>query len=183
MAVSVAALRRILSGENPVAELRALVAPRPRPTPAAVPQLRLWVVDGDGLPERPWRVRRDTVVECLTLGSTREGKRIPALLPAHVCVARQLASECQRTKDTWRGEASAYPSCVTERCAQGRGIREALDPDASVKFRGAGPGGRFERGRKDVAKQHAAKARLRAKGLLEDVRVLDVDPDPVESEE
>lgn len=137
------------------------------------PQLALWVVDGEGLPPRPWRIYRDSIVACSTLGCS---------VPAHVCVARQQASELQTTHDTWRGTASEHPSCVTERCAQGRGVRAALDPNAGVSWSGTGPRGRMAgRGRRaDRAAQEAAREALRRAGGLEEVRVLDVDPDPVE---
>jgi hypothetical protein len=133
--------------------------------------LCLWVVDADGLPPRPWRVYRDTVILC---------RALKAAVPAHCCVARQQASDMQRTRDTWRGEASAYPHCVTERCAQGRGIREALDPHASVTWRGAGPGGRIDRLRGGQAAQEAARKRMRLEGLLDEERILDVTPDPAD---
>lgn len=156
-----------------LARRRALLASAPPGwEPAA---LRLWVVDADGLPPRPWRVRLDDVVECATLGCD---------VPAHICVTRQKASESQRTKDTWRGEASEYPCCVTERCAQGRGIREALEPqEVGAGWRREGPGKRWvSRRRADRGVQEAARKRLKRSGLLEPERLLDVDRDPVTPE-
>jgi hypothetical protein len=131
------------------------------PTPG---QLALWVVDADGLPPRPWRVHPHDLVGCATLH---------AIVPAHVCVARQLASEVQRTNDTWRGQGSSYPSCVTERCAQGRGIREAMDPGAHVTWRGHGAGGRVEKRRSDLPEQYRARLRLAAVGLLDETPTID----------
>ena len=103
------------------------------------------------------------------------------LVQAHVCVARQKASDIQRTQDTHRGEASEYPSCVSSQCAQGRAIRRALDPKARMTWVGAGPGGRFqrERSRKVRSAQEAARARLERVGMLERPRTLDIDADPV----
>ncbi len=115
------------------------------------------------------------MVDCATLGC-------PVL--AAVCVARQKASDVQRTQDSHRGEASEYPSCVSERCAQGRGVRLALDPHAEVAWRGEGFGRRTSfRSRNKQALQNAARARLERAGLLEEVRTLDIDPDPVTPEE
>jgi hypothetical protein len=139
-------------------------------------QLGLWVRDGEDLPERPWRIRPHDTFHCVALHCEET--------PAHVCVARQKASEVQRTKDTCRGEASDYPHCVTERCAQGRGIREALDPDHPVEWRGAGPGKRFSRGAtsKRKASQLAARDRLAAVGLLDVPPTVDGRGAPVERE-
>ncbi len=164
MPVALCQLRRALASENPIAEIRALVAPRPPPLAReARPQAALWVVDAEGLPPRPWRVYRDTEIRCIALRCT---------LLAGVCVARQAASEAQRPRhlhngktDTRRGEASDYPSCDTRRCAQGRGIREALDPTVHVAWRGTGPNGRFERGPNDLGAQFAARQRLERVGL------------------
>jgi hypothetical protein len=68
-------------------------------------------------------------------------------VPACVCIARQAKSDVQRTQQTSRGQGTDHPSCDSRTCEQGRRIREALDPDSSVTWKGAGPGGRFERGR------------------------------------
>lgn len=162
--VPLQALRAALRSANPMALIRSMAWPEPPAEPVPLPQLALWVVDGEGLPLRPWRLYADSEIDCRALGCS---------LSAGVCVTRQLASQVQRTKDTWRGEASSYPTCVTERCAQGRGIREALDPAAGVSWRGCGPGGRFEpakRGGEGVAR---AKARLGAVGLLDNVSTCD----------
>jgi hypothetical protein len=169
-AVSLTRLRKALA-EGPGA-VRRLAWPEPEATQPALTQLALWVRDADGLPERPWRVGPESVVLCAALKCT---------VPARVCVVRQLASEVQRTQDRHRGEASDYPRCVTERCAQGRGIREALDPCAQVAWRGTGLGGRVrrERPRGERAAQDAARERQARVGLLEQVRMLDVDPDPL----
>jgi hypothetical protein len=157
----------------------------PKPVaPAAPPQRALWVIDGEGLPPRPWRVGPDDRFDCVALGCRG--------LEVRVCIARQQASQAQRMKQhgrrsQWasRGQASEYPHCVTETCQQGRGFREALDPVADVAWRGRGPGGRFERGvsgPKRWKSQLAARQQQAREGLLEPVRVLDIDGDPVERE-
>lgn len=169
--VTLSVLRAVLRAPSPLAALRALAWPEPPKVAAPLPQLALWVVDADGLPARPWRLYADSVVACTTLRCT---------LYAAQCVARQKASDIQRTKDTWRGEASAYPHCVTEKCAQGRGVRAALDPAAQVAWRGAGPGGRFERSRRDVEDVARARARQRATGLLDEVPSIDGPAEPAE---
>jgi hypothetical protein len=156
--VTLTVLRAVLRAPSPIAALRALAWPEPPRVAGPLPQLALWVVDADGLPARPWRLYADSQVACTTLRCT---------LYASQCVARQKASDIQKTKDTWRGEASSYPHCVTEKCAQGRGVRTALDPAAQVDWRGAGPGGRFERSRRDVESVAAARAAQRAVGLLD----------------
>lgn len=152
--VMLADLRRLLREPSPiriVVALKAIVFPEPQPPPQELPQLALWTIDADGLPPRPWRIQADDLFRCRTLGCDVDARR---------CVMRQLVSEVQRTKDGWRGQASEYPSCVTEGCAQGRGVREALDPHAGVAFRGVGPGGRFqaERRRCPPSKQTASAA-------------------------
>jgi hypothetical protein len=68
-------------------------------------------------------------------------------VPACVCIARQAKSDIQRTQQTSRGQGTDHPSCDSRTCEQGRRIREALDPASGVTWKGAGPGGRFERGR------------------------------------
>lgn len=116
------------------------------------------------------------VIVCRTLGCE--------VLPAGVCVARQVASEVQRTKDTWRGNAGDYPHCVTEKCAQGRAVREALDPTAAALWKGEGAGGRIvaRRSRKELAAQEKARSAKERVGLLDEVRVVDVHPDPAGEE-
>lgn len=163
-AVTLRMLRVALRAPNPLALIRGIAFPEPPPPTTPIPQLSLWVVDADGLPPRPWRLAPDATVECRTLKCT---------LAACRCVARQMASDVQRTKDTWRGEASAYPHCVTDRCAQGRGVRAALDPSAGVTWRGAGPGKRFEASRRDVEAVARARARQRAEGLLDEAPTID----------
>jgi hypothetical protein len=152
----------------------ALSAPAPQEQAAPPPQLGLWVVDGEGLPPRPWRIGPDDRFDCLVLGC--EG------VLARTCVTRQLVTEAQRTEQKSRGQGTDYPACDTRKCAQGRGIRAALEPNASVEWSGTGPGKRFqgEKRRKEKAAQDAARARQERAGLLDEVRTLDVDPDPVE---
>jgi hypothetical protein len=175
--VLIADLRRELQASESALEFRArvkaIVYPEPRPRAPGAPQLVFWALDATGLPERPWRVGPDTVFDCRALGCQ---------FTARICVTRQMASDLQRTKDTWRGEASIYPRCVTERCAQGRGIREALDPAAGVTWHGAGPGKRFEPSRRDAVEVARARARLRACGALDEAPTIDTPVGPVEGE-
>ena len=176
MPVPLRVIRQALAGSETAmdfrARMRALAFPEPAPTPE-LPQLVFWIVDADGLPERPWRILASDLFRCRTLA---------CFVEARVCVARQLASDLQRTRDTWRGEASDYPHCVTAQCAQGRGIREALDPAAAVQWRGVGPGRRFVHARRDAASVAKARARKRASGLLDDAPTIDTPAGPVEEE-
>lgn len=133
------------------------------------PQLVLWAQDAPDLPPRPWRIGPEFTFRCAALGST---------VCAGDCVRRQQVSDLQRTRDTWRGEGSEYPACVTERCAQGRGIRLAVDAD--VHFRRVGPGKRQRALRSDLRAQSVARKRMQTAGLLEEERILDVTPDPVD---
>jgi hypothetical protein len=173
-AVPLNALRALLREPSSllvVRALKALVYPPP-PVPAQDgAQLALWVHVADGLPPRPWRLYATSRFHCFTLAAEVEACR---------CVARQRASEVQKTQDSWRGQASEHPSCVTERCAQGRAVREALDPSVTVTFKGTGPGGRFTPARRDVESLARAKARQRAQGLLEEASTID---GPVRAEE
>jgi hypothetical protein len=68
-------------------------------------------------------------------------------LPACICVTRQRVTDLQRTQQASRGQGTDYPLCDTRTCAQGRSVRERLDPNAPMTWQGAGPGGRFERER------------------------------------
>lgn len=68
-------------------------------------------------------------------------------LPAHICVTRQKVTDLQRTQQASRGQGTDYPLCDSRTCTQGRCVREQLHPEASMSWQGAGPGGRFERGR------------------------------------
>jgi hypothetical protein len=156
--------------------VRPAAADEGEPVASPPPQLALWVVDSDGLPPRPWRLYRDSIVDCTTLGCP---------VPAHICVARQIAAGLQRTHDTHRGQASEYVTCVTERCAQGRGVRAALDPQDAVVWKGEGAGKRASptRRRREKAKQNAARSRMESVGLLDEVRTLDIHPDPVVEED
>lgn len=171
MQVPAAELRRIAESPNPRVALRELLARRPAAAPR--PQLALWVRDAEDLPERPWRVHPDDTFDCVALAC--KGMR------AGLCVMRQQVTDAQRTQQTSRGQGTRYPACDTRKCAQGRGIREALDPDADVTFSGAGPGGRFqrERPRGERKAQRAARRELARAGLLDEVRILDITPDPV----
>lgn len=68
-------------------------------------------------------------------------------LPAHICVTRQKVTDLQRTQQASRGQGTDYPLCDSRTCTQGRTVREQLSPTAEMAWQGAGPGGRFERGR------------------------------------
>jgi hypothetical protein len=148
---------------------------RPPQRQADPAQLGLWVVDGEGLPPRPWRLAPDDRIACKLLGCN---------VPAATCVARQVASDAQRTRQVSRGQGTDFPTCVTERCAQGKGIREALDDRAEVAWKGHGPGGRFAVGRAGRARreQETAREAARRRGELEEVRIIDLTPDPVPEE-
>lgn len=103
------------------------------------------------------------------------------LVPAHICVARQVASEAQGgTKDGWRGQASPYPSCVTASCAQGRRIREQLGVQAAVIRKLAG-GWQAMRARspREQERQRAAAAERKRAGLAEEPPTIDTEPGPV----
>jgi hypothetical protein len=172
MPLALAEIRRLLRKPNALALIRSAAYPEPRPEPAR-PQLALWIVDGDGLPPRPWLICGDSQFDCLALGCKG--------MCARVCVARQAASDAQRTRDTWRGQGFDHPSCVTEKCAQGRAIRAVLDPTHAMRWRGAGPNARFGKGRSDAVEQYEARCRLEAVGLLAEVPTVDTEPFPVES--
>jgi hypothetical protein len=99
------------------------------------------------------------------------------IVPVHVCIARQAASDAQANRtNRERGCVSDYPSCVTALCEVGRHIREAVDPLAMIRWRGAGPNGRFDRGRRDVEAQYRARERLSREGRLSSVPSLDEPP-------
>jgi hypothetical protein len=106
--------------------------------------------------------------------ATRGGfrcERLHATIPVWCCLLRQSASSMGRTLDAWRGQGPLFPSC-TPSCEQGA----AMAGSELVTWRGAGPGGRFERGRNGAGDQAAARARLRARGLLDVVPSLDEPP-------
>jgi hypothetical protein len=111
-----------------------------------------------------------------------------ATVRARVCIVRQLRSEEQVTRDTWRGQGSDYPSC-TQRCAQGCAIRAALGgellrADVRGPLRGSRGFGLRRRERPDLSEQVVARARLRVVGLLEIPPSLDEPPpDQVEGEQ
>jgi hypothetical protein len=153
--------------------LADVIKPPPLAAPPQSTQSTLWVVDADGLPPRPWRVEPLDTVSCVALHCE---------VAAHVCVARQIASDVQRTRQSSRGQGFDYPSCVTERCAQGRGIRAALSPDAQSAWHGEGRGGRLAPRRSDLSQQHTARQRLAAVGLLDLTPSVDEPPAEVELE-
>lgn len=114
-------------------------------------QSTLWVQDAPELPARPWRVSERYEFHCVALNCQH--------MTAHNCALRQAVTERQRTLQASRGQGTEYPHCDTLKCAQGRGIREALGPGVNVTWHGAGPGGRFERGQPgrgaQVAREHS----------------------------
>lgn len=150
-------------------ELRPPVKRGPRE-----PQLLLWT-EQENAPPLPWRIPGGHQVKCVALRCT---------LTAAECVRRQVKTDVQRTQQTSRGQGTDHPHCDSRTCDQGRTIRAALDPDAIVQWRGAGPGGRFdrERSRGVTSVQEAARAQLERVGLLRDVPTVDGCPVPVESE-
>ena len=175
MALSLRQLRRELRFPDALPRLRRIAYPEPAPEPVVV-QLRLWIVDAEGLPPRPWRIPPDARFECKTLAC--RGMTVAA------CVARQQTTDAQRTQQRNRGQGSDFPHCDSRTCAQGRGLREALAAD--VEMRGSGPGGRFKlrsSGRTAYAAQVVARERMEREGRLDPVRMLDVDPDPATVEE
>ncbi len=163
MSVPLRIARLVLRHELPIEALRPYVDPPQRATPAAG-QLSLWIRDADGTPERPWTITPETRFDCVALSC--RGMKVS------VCVARQIASGAQRTRDTWRGQGSEFPTCVTERCAQGRAIREAT---SGWLERRPEP---FLGNRRSPAVQRAlnetrARRRLERVGLLGDVPTID----------
>ena len=156
----------------------AIDALRPQKAAPALPgQRALWVVDAEGLPPRPWRVAPEDVFDCLTLGCRN--------VRVAQCVARQKANDIQRTEQPSRGQSSDFPGCDTRRCAQGRGIREALDSISSLNgergpTRGSRGFGLRRRDRTDTRAQGLARERQERAGLLDVPRILDQDPDPTE---
>lgn len=119
--------------------------------------------------------------ELTTLAAPFYCVALSCVLRAGCCVVRQAVSRAQRTHQGSRGQASDYPSC-TERCAQGRGVREAVGGD--VTWRGSGPGGRFDGGRRGgMLAMLAGRERLRLVGLLDPVPTCDAAPQPVEPPE
>lgn len=97
-----------------------------------------------------------------------------ATVPARCCVKRQLIAATGRTKQLNRGQGTMYPSC--DGCAFGEAIRDALDPERRLSWRGSGPGHRFERERRWDGQQ-AARERLEAAGRLDPVPTIDgLDP-------
>lgn len=148
--------------------------PLPVAPPTEDPQLALWVVDAEGVPPRPWRLPVDAVIRCHRLGG--------CTIPAVQCVARQVASQVQQTQQSSRGKASDFPLCTTEGCAQGRGVRAALDPAANVEpDENAKKGGYHRvRLRSPAARRAQRKAAMKQDrvGLLDEVHILDVHADP-----
>lgn len=105
--------------------------------------------------------RQDDLFPCSTLHCSK--------VLARVCIARQRVGDIE-TRDTWRGQAARYPHCVTRRCAEGRLVRSRIGERPELA------GDRRERPR--VAgeaaavlppQQRAAKRRLEAVGLLDEV--------------
>lgn len=103
-------------------------------------------------------------------------------LPAHICVTRQKVTDAQRTQQASRGQGTDYPLCDSRTCEQGRRVRLALDPAGAVRWRGAGPGGRFAKDRPAAEReaQRAVRERMRLAGMLDEVPTLDAMPGEVE---
>lgn len=160
-------IRQMLRADNPMGEFRSVAYPQPRPFVRAAPQLALWVSHGQGHLV-PWRLHPSDTFNCTSLSCRN--------MTVRACVERQAASEAQKTKDTWRGEASLYPSC-TDRCEQGITIRASLAPTVTVRWLGAGPGKRFARAF-SAQVQTGARRRWAAAGLLEPVPTIDDIPPP-----
>lgn len=155
-------------GEGVVDELR------PPERPDVLPgQLALWVVDAEGLPERPWRLPDSTRFACRALACT---------VTARECAFRQAVSAVSRTGDTWRGQASEFPSC-SARCAQGRGIAAALSPATLAEIREEAARHARHRGAElspaQKAAQERARKRMEREGLLDPTPSLDGGPEPV----
>lgn len=129
------------------------------------PQLVLWALDAEALPLRPWRVGANFRFRCVALGCH---------VTAQECVRRQATTDAQRTKQVSRGRGAKYASCDSMTCAQGRGVRGALDPHVSVAAENWRRAEHYRPG------ELAAKGRLRATGGLDEVPILDVDAGPVE---
>ncbi len=92
-------------------------------------------------------------------------------------------SDAHRTSDAERGQCGDFPSCYTSRCAQGRAVRLALEArGAHLEWRGAGPNGRFSRGRGDAERQYAARVALERVGLLDAVPTCDAPAAELEDE-
>lgn len=89
------------------------------------------------MPDRVFETPGQLALQFVTFRCEQlEGKETQA----HVCVARQVQSEAERTQDTWRGQSPTHPSCQTHLCAQGRRVREALARDGAPnvkRWRGA----------------------------------------------
>lgn len=169
MGVPVKIVRKFLDGELSRDDLRKYVRPVARKTIVGL-QLSMWLIDADGLPERPWRLDPSEKFTCTKLNCKN--------LTVGTCVLRQQISDVQRNRAaSYRGQGSQYPHCVTEHCEQGRGIRLALGNGIRIPWAGAGAGQRFEKMR-SVIEQSDARKRLARVGLLEKVRTLDVDEDP-----
>ncbi|WP_242344017.1 hypothetical protein [Anaeromyxobacter terrae] len=110
----------------------------------------------------------------LTLDSPIRCERLRGVLSARCCVLRQLVAASGRTRQTSRGQGPLYPSC--DGCPQGVEVRAAAEGAAALRWRGAGPGGRFAREREDGAAQEAARRRLELAGMLDDAPTLDAPP-------
>lgn len=116
------------------------------------------------------------VPEQLSPSAAIHCRRLQCTLPARACVLRQLVSDRQRTRDTWRGVAGEYPSCVTRTCAQGREVRAAVEAAGALRWRGAGLHGHWSPLRGDVRAQNEARQRLARVGALDPVSSIDCEP-------
>lgn len=107
----------------------------------------------------------------LAPGDTFDCERLHATIPVKCCVLRQSANRRGRTADAWRGQAAMFPSCAG--CPQGIELQNTMVDAATLVWRGAGPGGRFDRGRPHADGQAAARKRLQLVGALDPVPTCD----------
>jgi hypothetical protein len=99
-------------------------------------------------------------------------EKLHAIIPVRTCLLRQSCCGRQRTQQTTRGQGTYFPSC--DGCAQGAAVRAE---HGALDWRGAGPGGRFDRSRFG---QIAARRRLERVGLLDAVPSIDEELDGAE---
>jgi hypothetical protein len=100
------------------------------------------------LKELPLRAVAEPSTQLLFAFTTFRCERLSVEnVAAHTCFTRQRVTDLQRTQQASRGQGTDYPLCDTRTCAQGRSVRERLDPNLPMAWQGAGPGGRFERER------------------------------------
>jgi hypothetical protein len=72
-----------------------------------------------------------------------------------------------------------FPSCYA--CPQGLELQTTAVDASSIAWRGAGQGGRFDRGQSHADAQWAARRRLQLVGLLDEVPSVDHPPGGLEA--